>query len=627
MRKIASSAIVLTLFLASCATSVQQNEISTYYSMVYNIGLEAFNPIAEKHIETGDRILIINIGQGFEGTISRYEYKQDKDAEPFSLPEYLDDRPFFIEYFEKGIIKSVIQNQGRGFERLSLPRGFMNNYSNWLIDNDYIFNTSPLDYENWDQLKLIFNVNKILTYTINKIVDKNNEYIGMQVGLKFIDIDDNGKILHDSIENVVSLDFPDRKMMLLDRYFLEIPDESISDFESRLSEVLNEEGITDPLTAIIMKSDDIQSLGNYPITVEDFILEQSLTNSITSSDSISILEKLSKRKYKEEWQLANAVFNINPFRGGEYSEFENYYKTPYLLSYKTIWSEQTGEIKNIISDKVNLDQKILGVYLKLVDMNDFGRIVFSHFMPIASKAELESNFLYACFTRVNNLNSIISALDEQGIISESEKSVIINERMEILKHHLLSKSSEYEAIYNLFTSPDNNDILEEYDKLYKLFDFEKARKTSGDIYYLLAAHIVNSWFEEGLNNLLVNNGYYVVDKLESIYSRYLISEKYETSDASTNIFLSPLLLDVWGANIKEFYDIDKVLYYIPLEKDVNDGFFVTPDLFTGKTAAVEIAQYYPVLSYELEKMLFSILDIQTGDYLFNRNFELEGGER
>ncbi|MCP4176636.1 MAG: hypothetical protein GY756_02620, partial [bacterium] len=215
-------------------------------------------------------------------------------------------------------------------------------------------------------------------------------------------------------------------------------------------------------------------------------------------DKINILEKLSKRKYKEEWQLANAVFNINPFMGGEYSEFKNYYGTPYMFTYKTIWSEQTGKIKNTISDKINLDDKILGVYLKLIDMEDSGRIVFSHFMPFTSEQNLKANFLYNCFTKVNSLENLVSVLDEQGVISDSEKSVIINERMEIFKHHLLSSKSEYDAIYNLFTSPKNISILEEYDKLYDLFDKKEAGKTKGDIYYILAVHLMNSWFEEGL---------------------------------------------------------------------------------------------------------------------------------
>ena len=626
MRKLAVTAIVMAVFLTSCTTIVQQNEISSYYSMVYTIGFDAFNPIAEEFIETGDRVLLVNTGQGFEGTIGRYEYDQDPNAMPFILSKYLDDRPFFTEYFEKGIVKSILQNQGRGFERLELT-GYAGNYSDWLIANDYIFNTSLLSYDKWDDFKEDFNVNKVLTYTVNKVVDKENDYIGIQIGLKLIDIDENGRILHDSIENVVSVDFPDKQMVLLDRYYLDIPDDSVNDFEAKIKEVLSDEGINGSINAVLVKNDDIQTMGNYPITIEDFILEQSLTDRIGGTESVNILEKLSKRNYKKEWQLANAVFNINPFMGGEYSEFENYYNTQYMLSYKTLWSEQTGEIKNVISDKVSLEDKILGVYLKLIDMSDHGRIMASHFIPFASETDLNSNFLYKSFTRVNSLDHVVQAIDEQGIINDSEKSVIINERMEIFKHHLLSSNSAYEAMYNLFTTRKNEDILDKYDKIYNLFEFKEANKTKGDVYYIMAVHILNSWFEEGLNHLLVNNGYYIVDKLESIYSRYLISEKYNNESASNNVFLSPLLLEEWGSNIKDFYDVDKILYYISLEKAVDDGDFVTPDLVAGESTAPEISQYYPILSYELEKMLFTILDVQTGDYLYNRNFDLEkGGE-
>jgi hypothetical protein len=636
MRKLAISIIAVLILLTSC-TTVQQNEISSYYSMIYDIGYDAFSPVAEKYIETGDRVLIVSMGQGFDGAISRYEFKQEDTTEAFTLPEYLADRPFFTEYFEKGFVKSILENQGRGFEKLQLPppssdpaldSGSLSDWSlaDWYINEDLIFNTNPLDFNDWDELKKKYNVNKIMMYTVNNVVEKDNDYIGIQVGIKLIDIDEKGLVLNDTIDNVVSLNYPDDKMKSLPRYYLEIPSDSLTAFESKLSEVLSDEGISGSLDAVMMKNDDIQTLGNYPVTIEDFILEQTLTNSLGSSESINILEKLAKRHYKKNWQLSNAIFNLNPFMGGEYSEFEGYYNTQYMLSYKTLFAEQTGEIKEINMDKLNLNKKILGVHLKLIDMRDHGRIVLSHFLPLAAQADLDENFLYKSFTRVNQLQEIVSAIEEQSVISDSEKAVVINERMEIFKHHLLNSNSAYETMYGLFKNPKNASILTEYDKLYKLLDFDKSNQTNGDIYYIMATHIMNSWFEEGLNDLLVNNGYYVVDKLESFYSRYLITEKYSKGgNASTNIFLSPLLLEEWGSDIKDVYDIDKILYYIPMEKAIKDGDFITPETVASQTTSGEISQYYPILSYELNKMLFSILDIQTGDYLFNKNFDLEGG--
>ncbi|MDC7233047.1 MAG: hypothetical protein PQJ58_07430 [Spirochaetales bacterium] len=636
MRKMAISVIAVLILLTSC-TTVQQNEISSYYSMVYDIWYDAFSPVAEEHIKTGDRVLIISMGQGFNGTMARYEFKQDETAEAFVLPKYLDDRPFFTEYFEKGLVKSIIDNQGRGFEKLTLPppssdpklaSDVLSDWSlaDWYIDEDLVFNTNPLDFEDWEELKKTYNVNKVLMYTVNRVVEKDNDYLGIQVGVKLIDADEKGLILHDTIENVVSVDYPDDKMKLLHRYYLDVPSESLTGFQDKLSEVLSDEGIRGGIDAVMIKNDDISTLGNYPVTIEDFILEQTLTNSLTSGDTLNILEKLSKRQYKKNWQLSNAIFNLNPLMGGEYSEFEGYYNTQYMLSYKTLFAEQTGEIKEISDDKVELNKKILGVHLKLIDMADHGRIVMSHFLPLASQNDLDSNFLYKSFNRVNELSLITDALEEQSVLADSEKAVVINERMEIFKHHLLSNYSAYEYMFNLFKNPKNAAILTEYEKLYKLLDSETAGQTNGDIYYIMATHIMNSWFEEGLNNLLVNQGYYVVDKLESFYSRYLITEKYKRGgNASTNIFLSPLLLEEWGSDIKDVYDIDKILYYIPMEKAVKDGDFVTPGTVASQTTSGEISQYYPILSYELEKMLFSILDIQTGDYLFNRNFDLEGG--
>lgn len=636
MRKLAISIIAVLILLTSC-TSVQQNEISSYYSMIYDIGYDAFNPMAEQYIETGDRVLIVSMGQGFDGTIGRYSYKLEEGAEAFALNKYLADRPFFTEYFEKGIVKSIIENQGRGFEKLQLPppssdpaleSGTLSTWSlaDWYINEDLIFNTNPLDFDNWDDLKKKYNVNKIMMYTVNNIVEKDNDYIGIQVGIKLIDVDEKGVVLTDSIDNVVSLDYPDDKLKYLTRYNLDVPGDSLTAFETKLSEVLSDEGIRGGLDAVMIKNDDIQTLGNYPVTIEDFILEQTLTTSLGSSESINILEKLAKRHYKKNWQLSNAIFNLNPFMGGEYSEFEGYYNTQYMLSYKTLFAEQSGEFDDISMDQLNLNQKILGVHLKLIDMADHGRIVFSHFLPLATQADLDENFLYKSYTRVNELQEVVAAIEEQSVVSDSEKTVVINERMEIFKHHLLGSNSAYETMYGLFNNPKNANILTEYDKLYKLLDFDTANQTSGDIYYIMATHVMNSWFEEGLSDLLVNNGYYVVDKLESFYSRYLITEKYSKGgNASTNIFLSPLLLEEWGSDIKDVYDIDKILYYIPMEKAIKDGDFVTPETVASQTTSGEISQYYPILSYELQKMLLSILDIQTGDYLFNRNFDLEGG--
>ena len=428
--------------------------------------------------------------------------------------------------------------------------------------------------------------------------------------------------LTDKIENVVSNDYPENKKTLLERFYIDIPGDSVTEFSELLDTTLLDEEITEPIDTILVKIDDLPVFGNYPITIEDFIFEQELADTLSSLENMDVLEKLYKRRYKEEWQLINAVNYINPFMGGEYAEFENYYGTRFMLGYKILWSEQLGEIEMSGTDLINLKDKILGVYVKLIDMVDDGRILLSHFMPIASPEILATNFLYNCFDRVRTQSQLLTAVEEQGVMSDTDNTVILNRRIERFKDYFMRNSSAYEVIYKTFATTNNADILKHYDLVYDLFDPAK-KLVKNDVYYIMATHLINGWFEDGLTHLLVNSGYYVLEKLESLYSRFLLSEKYDINGDTT--FLSPLLLEEWSANIKSFYDVDKIIYYIPMEKAIPDSNFVTPDLVSSESVAVEISQYYPILSYELKWFLLSLLDVQTGDYVFNRNFDLEEG--
>ena len=634
----------LTMFLlASCVTKKAQVEIATYYSMVFDLGFDAFQPIAEKHVEAGDRVLIVNTGQWFQSLGRRFELEEEKKkkkkgeeekATIYEPTEYMVDHPFFTEYFENGIINSILTNQGKGFERLS-KTDYMVNYIKELRKNVYVFNTSLLDYDSWESIKKDLNVNKILLYSVRRVVDKELDYIGAQLWMKFIDMDKNGRILWDGTKNVTSTNYPNDLIVLLDRLQIDFAKDALSRFETGLGEKIEDEEVELPLDIILVKIDDIPVFGNYPITVEDFVLEQQLTTALTNLEGVNVLEKLYKRRYKTDWQLINAVFYINPFLGGDYNGFQNYYGTRYMLGYKILWAEQKGKIEEISGDTISLNEKILGVHLKLIDMTDNGRIIFTHFLPLAPEAALEENFLYNCYKKVDSLDFIIEAVEETGIVSEEEKMVIINMRMEVFKNYLINSSTAYEAMYDMLTTGDEEkflkqegEILEHYEKIYWLFDPEKRKKVKNHIYYIMAAHIVNAWFEEGLTHIFVENGYTVNEKLESIYARYLIQKKYKEEGLEESIFLSPLLLREWGENIKSFYDIDKVIYYIALERQVPDVEFPTPEALGKGPQAAELSQYYPILSYELSRFLLSVLDVRTGDYVFNRNFDLiKGGTR
>ena len=68
-----------------------------------------------------------------------------------------------------------------------------------------------------------------------------------------------------------------------------------------------------------------------------------------------------------------------------------------------------------------------------------------------------------------------------------------------------------------------------------------------------------------------------------------------------------------------------MIYFIALERQVPDVEFPTAEALGTGARAAEISQYYPILSYELSRFLLSVLDVRTGDYVFNRNFDLIKG--
>lgn len=659
MKKFLAAVLLCVLLFATGCPTMKQEDLSSYYSMVYKIGQDAFLPIAESYIESNDRVLIINAGQGFDGLGSRYEVeykklpKREEKEKSYTYNEYLQDHPFFVEYIESGFIDSIMAEGGIGFDRMDLPN-YTADYVNRLREEEYIFGTSVLNYDWWAEkpweeykpadaeggeeekeskapdpsvLKENFNVSKVLIYNLHKVEEKGVDYLGMQLGMKLIDVDNEGEILYDQIINVVSSNFPDSRRVFLNRLYLDLPQASVDSFRDKLDGVISYEGldVDGGLNAVLVKTDDIPFLGTYPITIEDFLIEKELAQKLGGLDNFNVCEKLYKRRYKKPFQFVNAINHINPLRGGEYSEFENYYGTKYMLAYKVFWKEQTGKFEDWTEELVDLEEKIQGIYIKLIDMSDKGRILMTQVLPIAPGQQLEGNFLYKCFNRVNELPFLLDEIEMSAAIAPDERAVIINKRMEIFKNYLIREFPAYKSMYDNLRTNSETQILNQYDKIYKLFDEEEREDVKGEIYYIMAAHIMNGWFEEGITSYLVNNGYMVHDKLESIYSRYLIQYLDDGNWEGRDIFLSPIYLKEWGANIKNFYDLDKVIYFIALEKAVPETDFITPGNVTSETAAAELSQFYPILSYSLEWFLFSVLDVNSGDYALNRNYNLETG--
>ncbi len=646
--------VLLALFFSCVTPSKKQEDLSGYYSMIYTIGQEAFRPIAESHLKENDRVLIVHIGEGSSGIGMRYtvkpEQQADAELDPYSYNRYLEDHPFFIEYLENGFINSFLENGGVGFDRLNLARR-MGNYVQWLRDEDIIFNTSRLDYDSWEEIREEFGVSKVLLYSVRNVVGKGKEYVGIQLGLTFIDVDNGGRVLYDGIDNVVSTTFPESKKNYLSKLRFEIPEDGVRSFGEHLEQVLMDEGIladaglpmageaeeeesfagdggaTPGINAVLVKVDDIPFLGSYPITEDDFIIEKELAHRLGGLEQLNILEKLYKRRYKAPFQLINAINYINPFRGGEYSEFENYYGAKYMLAYKVLWAQQTGEIENVTTENIPLNDKVLGVYVKLIDMTEQGRILLTGFIPTSSNAALEQNFLYQCFSRLNELPVVTGALEESFAMSGEDHAALINKRMEIYKNYLINEFPAYKGMIDLLDTANGADVLKNYDLVYKLFDNKERDKVKGDIYYVMAGHLMNGWFEEGITDFLVRNGYIIHDKLESIYSRHLLSytwdEQYREGYVDRAVFLSNMNLAEWGADIKQFYNLDRIIYFVALEKAVPDEAYFTPENVTSEGTAIELSQFYPILSPRIDRLLFSILDVNSGDYSLNRNFEIE----
>lgn len=623
--KVLAVLIAACLLLFSCAsTSEQQDELTTYYSMVYQLGMEAFDTIAEEHLDRGDRVLIVNVGQGYLGFGGRYSYKTPDDAEGFSYDTFIADHPMYIEYFENGIINSILDNKGVGFERMSMAP-YAANYPAFLRENNLIFNTSMLTYEYWADIKEEFGVNKVLIYSVNNVVEDPVNYIGAQSEFKFIDLDEDGKVLYNEVVNMTSSSFPPEKEEYLYRYELELPESETEKFIAALEDKMSDEGISS-MDAILVKSDDISLFGNYPMTIEDLVVEQVLANELGAADSLDIIEKLFKRQYKNGTQLTNAVTGINPYMGGEYSEFEKYYGTRYMLNYRILWDEQTGEINDVNVNRgiASLREKVLGIFIKVVDMSDDGNIIMTHMLPI-DQSRLETTFLYRVYEQMSDEEQILASLESAVDFGAEDRTVVINKRMEIFKNYLIGSRPAYEAIFGNFGSNQNTTILTEYDKVYKLFDPVDWTKTKGDIYYIAASFLINSWAEEGLTHLMVSNGYQVQDKLESVYSRYLLGQKYDKPMVGSNPYLSPLLLQDWGQNIKHFYNVDKIIYFIGLEENFKNSGLISPDKLTGEAAAIELSQYYPVLSDKFKNFMLSVLDVQNGNYVLNDNIDLSAG--
>ena len=461
---------------------------------------------------------------------------------------------------------------------------------------------------------------------------------------------------------------------------------------------LKDQGVRS-MSAVLMKIDDIPIFGTYPVTREDFAVENALEGffqsfQLSAGQSVTILEKLYPRQYKQPWQLAHAVHYINPLLGGDYDQFRNYYGAQYLIGYRVLWKKFQG-VQLLQGDKdLELNGKILGIYVKVMDMADKGRVVLSDFLTLGTDAELDQNVLYRCYARTKSFGALAQTLRDSGVITDTTHTIIINRRMEIANNYIGEKTASEKFILNRLpqfsytedpkkTADDNareavkafsgsgylrDLMMTSYDVYEVLRTFgttgeqnaarkkgtstgkegeEKAWTQDEERNLTMAVNVMQAWFEDGLCTALVAGDAAPNEKMESLYSRYLIlkSVKLVGGDAGSAteelLYLSPLLISKWistatptttaaattgpasttpavsSTTLKAYYGIDKIIYFSLLETRVPTSAYIKPP------SSSPIARYFPLVAADPDSLQVSVVNVNTGDYEFKKDFALK----
>jgi hypothetical protein len=146
---------------------------------------------------------------------------------------------------------------------------------------------------------------------------------------------------------------------------------------------------------------------------------------------------------------------------------------------------------------------------------------------------------------------------------------------------------------------------------------EKPLTQPEELNLLIAVNLMQSWFEDGLCTALVAGGVAPNEKLESLYSRYLIKKSLEKDTSEELLYLSPLLLSEWGATWKGYYNIDKIIYFSLLETGKPTSQFITTPV------ATPLARFFPMVTYDPDSLQISVVNVTTGDYEFKQDIALK----
>jgi hypothetical protein len=623
----------------------------------------------------------------------------------FSLADFVKANPYFIDSFESGLLSAVLP-KGMGFERLwtagmdrkDVPRSAWKQMVDQ-VEGKLVFNTNMLNFNTWADIQKAYEPNKItklLMYSINNVVFSRMDYIGMSISFRLIDVARGGKFLWSKTMSLKSDKFPKDKVPFLGAVQLTIPPQAVGAQRDGFVRTLKDQGVRS-MSAVLMKIDDIPIFGSYPVTREDFAVENALEGffqsfQLSAGQTVNIVEKLSPRMYKQPWQLAHAVHYINPLLGGDYDQFRNYYGAQYMIGYRVLWKKFQG-VQLLQGDKdLELSGKILGIYVKIMDMADKGRVVLSDFLTLGTDAELDGNRLYLCYARTKSFSALAQALRDKRVITDTTRTALINRRMEIANNYIGEKTTSEDFILNRIprftddpkkTAEENAKASSDYarDLLMTSYDvyevlriFGQADETSGaavkkkpasgkegeeekwteaqERNLTMAVNLMQSWFEDGLCTALVAGDAAPNEKMESLYSRYLILKSVGlfsqemVSPPEEMLYLSPLLISRWislpptppvvsappaapGAppapaapaapitSLKAYYGIDKIIYFSLLETSVPTTAHITPP------ASSPIARFFPLVAADPDSLQVSVVNLNTGDYEYKNDFALK----
>jgi hypothetical protein len=560
---------------------------------------------------------------------------------PFPLSKFMHRYPYFIDAFEGGLLSAVIKKQGKGFERLETADVDQTALANHRAAK-MVFNTCILNLATWKEVQKKYSANKLLIYSVDNVIVSGTEYIGLQASFRLIDIANDGKLLWTGTKTLTSKTFPKDKAPFLGALRLTLPERVSTGWKDTLAKTLKESGAAFPMNAVLLKIDDIPVFGTYPVTREDFTVENALQGFFSSIRSVNIIEKLPKRLYKKPWQMAQAVHYMNPLLGGDYGEFQNYYGARYMIGYRILWKKIQGvQLLKGENSYLELSDKIVGIYVKIIDMADNGRILLSDFIPfVATSDELNQSILYRCYSKTQALSTVVGALHDSGALSKETHTVLINRRMEIANNYIGEGSQSEDFIRSRLPQRDQGSVLMSYYDVYEVLrtfgkedDQKQAPETpqagasreaeqpydqEQELHLTMAINLMQSWFEDGLCTAMSTGGVAPNEKLDSLYSRYFIRRTVSPKDTSEELlYLSPLLLKNWGLALQSYYKIDKIIYFSLLETE-------SPATQHIKTPIDSpLARFFPFVTYDPDSLLLSVVNVTSGDYEYKGDFSLK----